>query len=128
VVRGDGRGKQIGFPTANLEPENELAPATGVYVTRASVNGKAYLGATNVGYRPTVYGDSVTAPTIETHLLDFQGNLYGKTIQLDFCFRLRTEQKYESVDQLRNQIQLDISRCRKYMRLVRPFLEKKPCR
>lgn len=127
VVRGAGRGKQIGFPTANLESENELAPATGVYAGRAHVNGKSYVGATNVGYRPTVYGDSETTPTIETHLLDFEGDLYGKSVQLEFCVRLRKEKKYDSVDGLRRQIQLDIGRCRKYMRFVEPFMEKRPC-
>lgn len=128
VVRGAGKGKEIGFPTANLESENELAPATGVYCTRTRFNGQSYVGATNVGYRPTVYADTETTPTIETHLLDFEGNLYGKPIQLEFCVRLRGERKYESVDALEKQIQLDIERCRKYMKLVKPFLEKNSCR
>jgi riboflavin kinase/FMN adenylyltransferase len=127
VIRGAGRGKEIGFPTANLESENELAPATGVYSTRAHVNGQSFVGATNVGYRPTVYGDSETRPTIETHLLDFEGNLYGKPIQLEFCVRLRGEKKYENVETLKKQIQLDINRCKKYTRLVQPFLERISC-
>jgi riboflavin kinase/FMN adenylyltransferase len=127
VVRGAGRGRALGFPTANLESENELAPATGVYSTRVRLNGQSYVGATNVGYRPTMYGDSETKPTIETHLLDFEGNLYGKPIQLDFCIRLRKEKRYESVDVLKRQIQLDIERCRKYIRLVKPFVEMNAC-
>jgi riboflavin kinase/FMN adenylyltransferase len=73
VVRGAGKGKQIGFPTANLESENELAPATGVYATRALLNGKSYVGATNVGYRPTVYAESETTPTIETKYREVVG-------------------------------------------------------
>jgi len=127
VVRGAGKGKQLGFPTANLESENELTPATGVYATRARLNGESYVGATNIGYRPTVYGDSETTPTIEVHLLDFEGNLYGKPIELEFCFRLRREEKYESVDILKKRIQLDIGRCDRYSKLVEPFLEKRSC-
>ncbi|MGW8179048.1 MAG: bifunctional riboflavin kinase/FAD synthetase [bacterium] len=127
VIRGAGRGQQIGFPTANLESENELAPATGVYVTSARVNGQWFVAATNVGYRPTVYGDSETTPTIETHLMGFEGNLYGKLIRLEFCFRLRKEKKFESVDALKQQIQCDIERCKSYRRQVEPFLEKKTC-
>jgi riboflavin kinase/FMN adenylyltransferase len=127
VVRGAGKGEGLGFPTANLESENELAPATGVYATRVRLNGKSYIGATNVGYRPTVYGDSETTPTIETHILEYQGNLYGKPIELEFCMRLRKEKKYESVHILKKQIQLDIGRCDKYAKLVEPFLEKRSC-
>ena len=127
VVRGDGRGNEIGFPTANLESENELAPATGVYVTRVHVSGKTFVGATNVGYRPTVYRYTETTPTIEVHLLDFDGNLYGEPIKLEFCVRLRKEKKFDSVETLKQQIQFDIKRCRKYMKSVEPFLETKPC-
>jgi riboflavin kinase/FMN adenylyltransferase len=127
VVRGAGRGKQLGFPTANLESENELAPATGVYAAKVVVNGKSYVGATNVGFRPTVYGETETEPTIETHLLGFEGNLYGKPIELDFCLRIRKEEKFESIEILERQVKLDIGRCSKYARLVEPFLEKRPC-
>ena len=78
-------------------------------------------------FAATVYGDSETTPTIETHLLDFEGNLYGKLIRLEFCVRLRKETKFDSVDALKRQIQRDIERCRNYRRQVEPFLEKKPC-
>ena len=123
VVRGAGKGMEIGFPTANIDSDNELAPATGVYATRVTINGAKYVGATNLGYRPTVYGDSETTPTIETHLLDYEGELYGKVIRLEFCLRLRGEKKYKSLKALKKQISLDIKRCRKYAEAVESFQE-----
>lgn len=123
VVRGARKGAELGFPTANLKAENELLPATGVYVTRASVGEHSYLGATNVGFRPTVHGYVAPEPTVETHLFDFSGNLYGQEMTVEFCFRLRDEKRFAGLEDLINQVQVDIRRCGRYFERIRPILE-----
>ena len=107
VVAGDQRGRTIGFPTANLATWSELLlPANGVYATFARVDGKRYLSATNIGVRPTVNGRYTK---VETHLLDFEGDLYGKSVQLEFCAYIRPEKKFPSLEALKTQIQLDVT-------------------
>jgi riboflavin kinase/FMN adenylyltransferase len=113
VVRGDGRGAALGFPTANLRCEAELIPADGVYVTSASVDGRDHEAVTNVGGRPTFPGASFA---IETHLLDGPGPLYGRTLEVRFLGRLRQEVRFESPDQLTRQIAADIARARRFFR------------
>ncbi len=117
VVRGAGRGEKLGFPTANLHPENELVPACGVYATWAWIGGRCAESITNVGFRPTVDGSS-DAPVVETHLLDFRGDLYGKRLSLDFWRRLRSERKFSGAGQLVEQIQRDARRARLYFERV----------
>jgi riboflavin kinase/FMN adenylyltransferase len=112
VVRGAERGREIGFPTANLETANELLPPAGVYATTASVNGIAWPSVTNVGMRPT-FGD-VDRMQVETHLLDATRDLYGAQVRLSFVQRLRDERKFPDVDALRAQIDAD---CRAARRL-----------
>jgi riboflavin kinase/FMN adenylyltransferase len=108
VVPGDGRGRTIGIPTANLAVwERQLLPANGVYAARAWLDGQAWMAATNVGVRPTFDGRNAS-PRVETHLLDFDADLYGKELRLDFIARLRGEQRFESVQALVAQIQRDI--------------------
>ena len=114
VVRGSGRGSAIGYPTANLDSENELIPATGVYVTRALVDGVAHWGGTNIGYRPTVDLAQRERPVVESHLLDLDGDLYGKSIGLEFFFRLRSEKRFDGVESLKRQIGSDILLVREY--------------
>jgi len=104
VVEGRRRGREIGFPTANLATENELVPPHGVYATTLTVDGIVHAGITNIGLRPTF---SETEPTIETHLLGYQGDLYGKRVRLGFVLRLRDERRFEDVDALRAQIDAD---------------------
>jgi riboflavin kinase/FMN adenylyltransferase len=114
VARGDGLGGRLGFPTINLEPENELPPANGVYVTQVqirSVSGRLD-SVTNIGRRPTVYEDYAT--TIETHVLDFSANVYGERIRLFFFERLRDERKFPSVTALSEQIGRDVEATRAY--------------
>jgi riboflavin kinase / FMN adenylyltransferase len=112
VVRGAERGRQLGFPTANLETENELLPPAGVYATMAAIEGIAFPSVTNIGMRPT-FGD-VTRTQIETHLLDTSRDLYGACIRLSFVQRLRDERQFPDIDALREQIDAD---CRAARRL-----------
>jgi riboflavin kinase/FMN adenylyltransferase len=112
VVRGAGRGRELGVPTANVATENELAPPTGVYATFVTVDGVVHPAVTNIGMRPT-FGD-VDKPVIETHLLDVERDLYGSTIRLSFVQRLRDERAFPDVDALRAQIDAD---CRSARRL-----------
>ena len=104
IVEGRKRGRELGFPTANLQTENELVPPNGVYATIMTIDGVVRGGVTNVGTRPT-FGE--TTPTIETHVLDYSGNLYGHTVRLAFVQRLRDERRFEDVDALRAQIDAD---------------------
>ena len=120
VVPGDGRGRTIGIPTANLKPWSEqLLPGAGVYVCQAWIGDKVYGAAANVGVRPTFDG-STSFLRVEAHLLDFQGNLYGQNIQLDFLTRLRDEQKFTSVQALVVQIQEDIAHARQLLTQTTP--------
>ncbi len=105
VVEGSKRGQRIGFPTANLRAENETIPPHGVYASTLAVDGVEHAGVTNIGVRPT-FGDS-TEVTIETHLLKFDGSLYGQNVRLSFVQRLRDERRFEDVDALKAQIEAD---------------------
>ncbi|HEV8398131.1 MAG TPA: bifunctional riboflavin kinase/FAD synthetase [Vicinamibacterales bacterium] len=107
IVEGRHRGRELGFPTANLETQNELVPPNGVYATIMTIDGVVHGGVTNIGMRPT-FGE--TTPTIETHVLDYSGNLYGHTVRLAFVQRLRDERRFEDVDALRAQIDADKQR------------------
>ena len=114
VVRGAGKGSTIGYPTANLDPDNELIPPSGVYVTRVTTESGMYLGATNIGFRPTIQNNPDMGSSIETHLIGFEDNLYGQKIKISFCMRLREEKKFESIQALADQIQYDLARTRSY--------------
>jgi len=105
VVEGKGRGRAIGFPTANLQTDNELIPPHGVYATVLAVDGVEHPAVTNVGVRPT-FGDS-TEITVESHVLNFQESLYGRRVRLAFVQRLRDERQFADVDALREQIEAD---------------------
>jgi riboflavin kinase/FMN adenylyltransferase len=104
VVEGRRRGREIGFPTANLATENELLPPHGVYATAMTIDGVVHAALTNVGVRPT-FGESTT--TVETHVLGFAGDLYGRAVRLSFVLRLRDERRFDDVDSLRLQIEAD---------------------
>ena len=112
VVRGDERGRTIGFPTANIAVAPDLAlPAYGVYVTRATLGDVAYLSVTNIGERPT-FGERRV--TVETHLLDFEGDCYERELRIELLHRLRGEQRFEGVDALVAQIGSDVEATRAY--------------
>jgi riboflavin kinase/FMN adenylyltransferase len=114
VAKGDKVGRKIGYPTINLEPENELHPADGVYVTQIHIRtfGRRFDCVTNIGRRPTVYEDYAT--TIETYVLDFSANVYGEKVRLFFFDRLREERKFPSVTDLSEQIARDVQATRDY--------------
>ncbi len=110
VVRGDQRGRTIGFPTANIEVSGRrLLPANGVYAGIATVDGVRYAAVTNVGTRPTFDGEGVT---VEVHLLDADLDLYGRQLEVTFRHRLRGEQRFEGVEALEAQIGRDVQRAR----------------
>jgi riboflavin kinase/FMN adenylyltransferase len=104
IVEGSHRGREIGFPTANMTTENELLPPYGVYATTMTIDGIVHAGLTNIGTRPT-FGETTT--TIETHLLGYSGDLYGRDVRLGFVLRLRDERRFDDVDSLRTQIEAD---------------------
>jgi riboflavin kinase/FMN adenylyltransferase len=104
IIEGRKRGKTIGFPTANMVTDNELIPPHGVYATTTTIDGVVHGGVTNIGIRPTF---NETEPTIETHLLRYSGDLYGRGVRLSFVQRLRDERRFDSVDALRAQIDAD---------------------
>lgn len=113
IIEGEGRGKAIGIPTANLDTGNEkLIPGNGVYACIVHINGIQMAAATNIGYRPTFDGTRRQA-WVETHILDFQGDLYGNKLELRFLSRLRGEKKFRSVQKLLLQIYKDIQDTRK---------------
>jgi riboflavin kinase/FMN adenylyltransferase len=110
VIPGAMRGRQFGFPTANLETTNELLPPHGVYATTATVDGIVRPSVTNVGIRPTV--DASGQLSIETHIFDIDRDLYGARLRLGFVQRLRDERRFDSLDALKAQIGADCDRAR----------------
>jgi riboflavin kinase/FMN adenylyltransferase len=110
VIEGDRRGRTIGFPTANLRTDNELLPPHGVYATTATIGGVVRASITNVGVRPTV--DSSGRTQIETHVFNFQDNVYGQSMRVGFVQRIRDERAFESLDALRAQIGADCDKAR----------------
>ena len=112
VGTGDGRGRTIGFPTANIAfAEAKLLPPNGVYAGRTRVNGEVYKAVVNLGTRPTF---GVRERQFEAHLLDYRGNLYDQFMSVELMTRLRPEQKFDGIESLKEQINLDIeeARCR----------------
>jgi riboflavin kinase / FMN adenylyltransferase len=106
VVRGHNRGgRLLGFPTANLNPQDELLPRTGVYAVFVLVNGRTYNGVTNVGYNPTFRDKALS---VETHILDFSKDIVGEKIKLTFLHRLRDEKAFKGLTELTGQISQDI--------------------
>ncbi|MBW7453402.1 bifunctional riboflavin kinase/FAD synthetase [Paenibacillus sepulcri] len=112
VVHGEGRGSKIGFPTANLDPETAyVVPRQGVYAIMAEVDGERIPGVLNIGVKPTFH-ENLTQPVMEAHLFDFDGDLYGKSIAIHFISFLRTEKKFNSIDELVGQIHADADKAR----------------
>ena len=112
VVRGQQRGRTIGFPTANLQTVNRVIPKNGVYITATLIEGAWWRSITNIGIRPTF--ENQAQPTIETYILDWSGNLYGDVIRVRFLHRIRDERKFGGIEELKTQIQKDLRRAKKY--------------
>ena len=109
VVTGDQRGRRLGFPTANLDAENEIVPNVGVYVTELEVEGLSYQSLTNIGYRPTFEGETDTQRlSVETYVIKGQLDLYDQQVRLRFLERVRPELKFSSPDELIKQIEQDV--------------------
>ena len=105
VVHGEGIGKNLGFPTANINiPRNTVVPKDGVYISKVLFDGKEFLGITNVGSKPTV---DINDKNIETYIAYYNGNLYGKTIEVQFLKYLREIKKFDSLQELKRQLQKD---------------------
>ena len=113
VVEGERRGRTLGFPTANLQTENETLPSAGVYAVRCGLPGGGWVpGVANLGSRPTFGG---ARPSVEAHLLDFDADLYGARLRLEFQARLRAEEKFPGPEALVEQIRKDVDRARELM-------------
>ena len=112
VVRGAARGNQLGFPTANIHPRNRVIPRGGVYVTATLIEGQWRRSITNIGTRPTF--DDARGISVETHVLNWTGDLYGDVVRVRFLHRLRDEKKFGSIDELKAQIARDVARVENY--------------
>lgn len=112
VVRGDGRGRQLGFPTANLQVVggDKLIPPPGIYAVRGVLRSGSHAGALHLGPRPTFKG---SPPSIELHLVDFEGEIYGEEVRVDFVDRLRGVEPFTTVDALVRQIRSDVEAARR---------------
>jgi riboflavin kinase/FMN adenylyltransferase len=116
VVQGEQRGRTLGFPTANLRPpRGKVIPGNGIYAVFAGIDGVSRPAAVNVGVRPTFDG---TELLIEAHLLDFDGDLYGKWLTLEFVEMLRPEIRFENVDALVERMGDDVSQVRQILNAV----------
>jgi riboflavin kinase/FMN adenylyltransferase len=112
VIHGDGRGRTIDVPTANIAYSHEkMIPAKGIYACWASLAGQTYRAAINIGTNPTFTPDK-EVPNVEAHLLDFRGEIYGEDVRLEFVARLRDELKFDAVDTLLEQIWKDVEQTR----------------
>jgi riboflavin kinase/FMN adenylyltransferase len=115
VIHGDGRGRQIGFPTANIDyPKGKALPANGVYAAWARLGEECHRAAVNVGVRPTVKSDQVV-PTVEAYLLDFDRDIYDEHLQLEFVDRLRDELKVPALEPMIEQIHADVGKTRELL-------------
>ncbi|MGC8972360.1 MAG: bifunctional riboflavin kinase/FAD synthetase [bacterium] len=110
VIRGKGLGKEIGFPTANISPPKRIIiPKLGVYASIGRVDDEKLIGVTNIGYAPSLKGEEIT---VETHFLDFNKDIYDKLIKIELVEYIRPEIKFNSLEQLVNQINFDIKSTR----------------
>jgi len=112
VVRGDQLGQQLGFPTANLKTIGMLLPPNGVYAAHAVTEGRVFRAVLNIGCRPTIQSSS-PEPRVEVHLLDFTGELYAQELEISFTVKLRDEQRFASLDELKAQIARDVAEARR---------------
>ena len=108
VIKGVGRGSELGFPTANLNLHHEIKPPSGVYATKAFLDGREYNAITNIGTCPTFEKDTDdNEPLVEVHIIDFNESIYGKDLEVRFLYKLREEIKFENADELKRQLERD---------------------
>ena len=112
VIGGNRLGRKLGFPTANIAIDNDLAVENGVYCSKVFFDGKEYASMTNVGVRPSVDG---SRRLLETHLFGFEGLLYGLTLRVELYEKIRDERKFASVEELREQIAKDLEKIKELM-------------
>lgn len=116
VVHGEKRGRTIGFPTANIEPAGEyLIPDSGVYAVQMKVDGKWLDGVASIGFKPQFHNNYGDVPAIEVYLFDFNGDLYGNDVTVNWYQRLRGQEKFESVDGLVEQMNRDVEQAKTYL-------------
>ena len=111
IVKGNQLGRQLGFPTANIEIAGRVVPPNGVYAAHVNTEGIERRAVANVGYRPTL-GETTPRLHVEAHLFEFDGDLYGKSLELTFHHKLRDEKKFDSIEELKSQIQRDADAAR----------------
>jgi riboflavin kinase/FMN adenylyltransferase len=114
VEAGDRRGRELGFPTANVNPHNEALPPNGVYVAHVIIGSEQFGGVVNIGMRPT-FSSAQSLRVLEVHILDFTRELYGQKVEVLFLSKLRDEQKFPAVEALKTQIAADIFEARKVL-------------
>ncbi|MEG7334088.1 bifunctional riboflavin kinase/FAD synthetase [Bacillus sp. 0102A] len=120
VIHGDKRGRTIGFPTANVGLNNSyIVPPTGVYAVKAEVNGEVYNGVCNIGYKPTFYEKRPEQPSIEVNLFDFDQEVYGASIKIEWYKRIRSERKFNGIKELTEQIEKDKQEAIRYFSNLR---------
>jgi riboflavin kinase/FMN adenylyltransferase len=126
VVPGEGRGRRLGFPTANLDLHHEACPHEGVYVGRAWLDKEAYPAAVSVGRKPTFgkEGDTLAEPAVEVYLLDFSGDILGRTLEVEFLDWLRDQERFSDGGALVGQMLRDVSAVREFFARENPSGEK----
>lgn len=117
VLPGHQRGRSIGVPTANLRPLVEFLPRSGVYISQTRVGSQTFPSITNLGVNPTFQGENSGGLKLETHLFDFAGDLYGREIRVELLKFLRDEVKFDGVEALKAQIDLDLAKAREFFRV-----------
>jgi riboflavin kinase / FMN adenylyltransferase len=111
VIKGFSRGMELGFPTANLNLHHEIKPPSGVYATKAFMDGREYNAITNIGTCPTFEKNTYdNEPLVEVHIIDFNESIYGKDLEVQFLYKLREEIKFENADELKRQLKRDKTR------------------
>ncbi len=118
VVKGESRGRELGVPTANIDPHHEVSPPPGVYAVKVDFDGALYDGVVNIGFKPTFYGKNANErrePHVEVHLIGFSGDLYKKSLEIFFIKLLRKEKRFTDGDALLKQMRSDIQNAYKYL-------------
>ncbi|MBU4377211.1 MAG: bifunctional riboflavin kinase/FAD synthetase [Candidatus Omnitrophica bacterium] len=119
VVKGEKRGREIGFPTANIDPHHEAMPPSGVYIVKAEFGGRSYQGVVNIGFRPTFHPHKKYAePVIELHIFDFDKAIYGRDIEITFLKKVRNEKKFRDKHKLAGRVKRDMALAKRYFKNV----------